>query len=57
MSGGVGDGSEQRIDADRVRREHLATVDERRHWLYLVGVLFGGTVLMILLIGAMAAGG
>ena len=54
MSGGL---SEQRVDADGVRREHLAAVNMRGHWLYLFGVLVVGAVLMILLIGALAAVG
>jgi hypothetical protein len=46
--------SEERIGPDVVRREHLAAVDERRHWLYLGGVLVGGTILMIMLIAWLA---
>ena len=52
MSDGM---SEQRVDADHVRREHLAAVDERRHWVYLLAVLVGGTLLMLMLIAAVAS--
>lgn len=47
---------EQRIDSQRVWDEHLGEVNERAHWTYLFAVLVGGTLLMILLIVAMAAG-
>ncbi len=39
--------SEKTIDEEQVRQEHLAEVDAGRHWLYLVAVLLGGTLLML----------
>jgi hypothetical protein len=42
--------SETTIDVDRVRKEHLAEVDQRVHWLYLIGVLAIGTLAMLLMI-------
>ena len=42
--------SETTIDVDRVRKEHLADVDQRAHWLYLIGVLAIGTLAMLLMI-------
>ena len=50
------DRKEQRIDFQRVWDEHLGEVNERAHWTYLFAVLVGGTLLMILLIAAMAGG-
>jgi hypothetical protein len=38
------------MQAEHVRNEHLAEVNELAHWTYLVAVLVGGTVLMIGLI-------
>ena len=49
--------SEREIDEEQVRAEHLAEVDERVQWTYLVGVLGGGTILMILFIAVLGAGG
>ena len=48
--------SERDITEDQVREEHLAAIDQRAHWLYLVGVLGGGTVVMLLLIAVLGAG-
>jgi hypothetical protein len=42
--------SDRTVNADRVRHEHLAQVDQRAHWAYLVGVLLIGTLAMLLLI-------
>ena len=47
--------SEREISADQVKREHLAEVDVRAHWLYLVSAIVGGTVAMILLIALLDA--
>jgi hypothetical protein len=42
--------SEQNVNVERVRQEHLAEVDQLAHWLYLIGVLAIGTVVMLLMI-------
>jgi hypothetical protein len=42
--------SETTVDVERVRWEHLAQVDQRAHWLYLIGVLAIGTLVMLLMI-------
>ena len=42
--------SDRDVDFERVRREHLAEVDRRAHWAYLLGILIVGTVLMLTLI-------
>jgi hypothetical protein len=47
--------SERTIDAEKVREEHLAEVRESVHWVYLVSVLVGSTLLMLLLIAVMGA--
>ena len=47
---------ERTVDARRVRMEHLDTVNEPAHWAYLVGVLLGGTILMLLMIAVLAGG-
>jgi hypothetical protein len=48
--------SERTLTEDQVRQEHLETVNQPAQWVYLFGVLIGGTVLMILLIAAIAGG-
>ena len=42
--------SEVTVDVARVRKEHLAEVDQRAHWAYLIGVLAIGTFAMLLMI-------
>jgi predicted CDP-diglyceride synthetase/phosphatidate cytidylyltransferase len=42
--------SELTVDVERVRKEHLAEVDQRVHWAYLIGVLAISTVAMLLMI-------
>jgi hypothetical protein len=42
--------SELTIDVERVRKEHLAEVDQLAHWLYLISVLAIGTLAMLLMI-------
>jgi hypothetical protein len=42
--------SERDIDAEQVRHEHMGSVDERAHVVYLVSVLGGATLLMLLLL-------
>ena len=49
--------SDRDVDEQRVRAEHLDEVDARVQWTYLVGVLLGGTILMILLIALLGASG
>jgi hypothetical protein len=45
--------SEKSVDVGQVRREHLEEVHEAAHWAYLVGILVGGTLLMLLLIAVL----
>ena len=47
--------SEANIDEEQVRQEHLASVNVGAHWLYLIGVLVGGTALMVLVIAVLGA--
>ena len=42
--------SERTVTEDQVRREHLREVNVRAHWLYIVGVLGSGVVLMLALL-------
>src|SRR5687768_3595644 len=42
--------SEKSVDHETVEAEHLQEVDVPAHWAYLLGVLAGGTVLMLGLI-------
>jgi hypothetical protein len=39
--------SEKDLTAEEIRTEHLGEVDQRAHWLFLVVVLLGGTLLML----------
>ena len=39
--------SEKDLSAEDVRAEHLGEVDQRAHWLFLVAVLVGSTLLML----------
>jgi hypothetical protein len=48
---------ESTLTEDQVRKEHLETINEPAQWAYLFAVLVGGTVLMILLIAAIAGTG
>jgi hypothetical protein len=43
--------SDRSIDEDQVRREQLADVNVPAQWAYLAAVLFGGLLLMLVLIG------
>jgi hypothetical protein len=50
--------NERSVDEAQVRAEHLAEVDSRRQWAYLIAVLIGGTLAMlglIALLGVMPA--
>jgi hypothetical protein len=42
--------SERNVNLERVRQEHLAEVDQRAHWLYLIGVLAIGALAMLAMI-------
>jgi hypothetical protein len=42
--------SEKSVDYEAVQEEHLREVNVPAHWAYLLGVLAGGTVLMLGLI-------
>ncbi len=46
--------NEREIDAESVRREHLQAVHQPAQWAYLVGVLAGGTLVMLGLIAGLA---
>lgn len=39
--------SDETIDREQVRQEHLAEVHVTSHWLYLLGVLALGTLFML----------
>jgi hypothetical protein len=41
---------ERDLSAEEIRTEHLGEVNQRAHWLYLFGVLIGGSLLMVGLI-------
>ncbi len=43
------------IRQEQVWEEHLAEVHTGGHWAYLAGVLFGGTLLMLVLIALLGA--
>jgi hypothetical protein len=47
--------NELEITEDQVREEHLAAVDQRRQWAYLLGVLASGLALMLALIAVLDA--
>jgi hypothetical protein len=47
--------SERDLTEDDIREEHLREVDQRAHWLFLVGVLVGGCILMIGLIALLGS--
>jgi len=49
--------SEKTITEEDIRKEHLAQVHEPAQWAYLVGVLLGGTLLMLGLIAFMGSAG
>jgi hypothetical protein len=49
--------SEKDLTIEDIRQEHLQEVDERAHWLYLVAVLVGGTLLMLGLIALLGGTG
>jgi len=47
---------ERTIDEAQVRLEHRGSVNVPGHWAYLLGVLIGGTILMIALIALISSG-
>jgi hypothetical protein len=49
--------NETQIDKEQVRREHLAAIDERAHWAFLIAVLGGGFFFMLLLMAVLAGSG
>ena len=48
---------EKTIDEEKVRKEHEADVHQPIQWLYLAGVLVGGTVLMLVFVAFLGTGG
>lgn len=48
--------SEKTINEEEVRQEHLAEVNEPRHWAYLASVLAGSMLLMLALIALLGSG-
>ena len=46
--------TERDVTEQTVRDEHLKEVNAAAHWAYLFGVLFGGFLLMVGLIAALA---
>jgi hypothetical protein len=49
--------SERTIDAADVEAEHQSQVQPARQWAYLLGVLAGGTLLMLALIALLGTSG
>jgi hypothetical protein len=49
--------SDKDLTAEEIRAEHLGEVDQRAHWLFLVAVLVGGTLLMLGLIAVLGTSG
>ena len=43
------------VTVDDIEREHLDEVDPRAHWMYIVAVLGGSTLLMLGLIAWLGA--
>jgi hypothetical protein len=46
---------ETKVTEDRVRSEHLKSVNVPAHWAYLLAVLIGSFILMVLLIALLGA--
>jgi hypothetical protein len=46
--------NEKTLSEDDVRAQHLAEVNQAAQWAYLLTVLIGGTLLMVVLIAALA---
>jgi hypothetical protein len=49
--------SEKDLSAEDIRAEHLGEVDQRAHWLFLVAVLVGSTLLMLGFIALLGGSG
>lgn len=49
--------NERTLSEDDVRDEHLSSVSQGAHWLYLFGVILGSVALMIGLIALLGSGG
>jgi hypothetical protein len=49
--------NEAEVTEDQVRSEHLKSVHVPYHWAYLFAVILGGTLLMLVLIALIGAGG
>jgi hypothetical protein len=49
--------SERTVTEEQVRLEHLRLVDIGHHWIYLIAVLLGGTLVMIGLIAVLGTVG
>ena len=49
--------SEETIDPEAVREEHLAEVHQPAHWVYLFGVMFGATLVMLAFVAWLGASG
>ena len=47
--------SEESIDQEEVRKEHLAEVNQPAHWAYLAAVTIGSVLLMLLFIAWMGS--
>lgn len=47
---------ERTLTEDQVRQEHVASVNQPAHWVYLFSVLIGGTILMVAFIALIAGG-
>jgi hypothetical protein len=48
---------ETTINEEKVRKEHEKDVRQPIQWLYLLGVLVGGTVLMLIFVAFLGTGG
>jgi hypothetical protein len=47
---------ERTLTEEQVRQEHVASVNQPAHWVYLFSVLVGGTLLMVAFIALIAGG-
>jgi hypothetical protein len=48
--------SEKTITEEEVRDEHLGEVNPTAHWIYVLGVVVGSTILMIVFIALLGGG-
>ena len=49
--------NEAEMTEEKVRKEHIKSVNVGAHWAYLFAVLIGGFVLMVALMAIIGAGG